>query len=304
MNDVNRVPPDAEPLRVLLVEDDEDDYVLLRALFEEIDGVRYALQWVRAYDEAVVAIRAERPDIVISDYRLGGHTGLDLLRDLGPQALGVPVILLTGQGDRSVDLEAMHMGAADYLVKGSLDALLLERSIRYAVRTHRLLARIRQMSVTDELTGLYNRRGFFTLAEHQLHVAPRSDRDLVIVFADLDRMKEINDRYGHHEGDRALQQVAAVLRSTFRASDVIARISGDEFVVMATESQREYIDVMLARLQQKLTAHNEAERNPYALALSVGAIVYDGSEPATVDELLAQADAAMYADKQARRAAR
>jgi diguanylate cyclase (GGDEF)-like protein len=300
---VTAMEPDLQRLRVLLVEDDEDDYVLIRELFSEIEGSEYQVDWATSYEQAGRMLRAEPPDIVVCDYRLGSHTGLDLLRDLGPQ-LTPPVILLTGQGDRSVDLEAMRMGAADYLVKAGLSAPLLERSVRYAVRTHRLVAQIRRMSVTDELTGLYNRRGFFTVAAHQLLVASRSDRDLVVVFADLDQMKQINDQFGHQEGDRALQQVAGVLRQTFRQSDLIARISGDEFAVLATQTQREYLPVMLDRLQQNLAAHNDRSGNAYSIELSVGAVVYDESVPTTIDELLAQADAAMYQNKLARRVTR
>ncbi|MDP9426957.1 MAG: response regulator, partial [Actinomycetota bacterium] len=122
--------PEKELLRVLLVEDDEDDYVIIRELLSEIEGLE--LEWVSSYEEALGAIGREEHDVCLLDYRLGDRSGLDLLRAASERGHKTPMILLTGQGDRELDLEAMQAGAADYLVKGQIDAPLLERSIRYA----------------------------------------------------------------------------------------------------------------------------------------------------------------------------
>jgi signal transduction histidine kinase len=127
----------ARPVRVLLVEDDEDDYVLTRDLLAEIPGNGYQLEWVATSDEALRALSRDDVDVYLVDYRLGRRTGLDLLHEA--QALGcrAPAIILTGQGEREVDVRAMQAGAADYLVKGQLEAALLERSIRYALASRR-----------------------------------------------------------------------------------------------------------------------------------------------------------------------
>ncbi len=117
-------------LRVLLVEDDEDDYVIIRDLLSEIEELD--LEWVSDYDEAAGALGRGEHDVCLLDYRLGGRSGLDLLRAASEGGSGVPMILLTGRGDRELDLEAMQAGAVGYLVKGQIDAPLLERSIRYA----------------------------------------------------------------------------------------------------------------------------------------------------------------------------
>ena len=125
-------------LRVLLVEDDEDDYVIIRDLLSEME--RFELEWVIDYDDALRAIEREEHDVCLLDYRLGERSGLELLREASGRGCKTPIILLTGQGDREVDLEAMQAGAADYLVKGQIDAPLLERSIRYVfTRTLRIL---------------------------------------------------------------------------------------------------------------------------------------------------------------------
>jgi two-component system CheB/CheR fusion protein len=123
------------PVRVLLVEDDEDDYRLTRDLLQEIGEGRFVLEWVPSYAAAVEVMPRQEHDVYLVDYRLGPHDGLELLNE--PFLVGKPVIMLTGLDDRDVDLKAMAAGAADYLVKGKIDAPLLERSIRYAIERKR-----------------------------------------------------------------------------------------------------------------------------------------------------------------------
>jgi signal transduction histidine kinase len=131
------MPPPVRTLSVLLVEDDPDDYVLTRELLAEMEGTSVQLVWAKEYEEGLSQARSEEFDVVLVDYRLGAQTGLDLLRELGGHEADTPVILLTGQGDHEIDLEAMRAGASDYLVKGGIDASLLERALRYAVQRKR-----------------------------------------------------------------------------------------------------------------------------------------------------------------------
>ncbi len=137
-------------LRVLLVEDDEDDYVLTRDLLEEVPGYRFDLEWASNYETGRAALRQDRHDVYLFDYRLGGHTGLELLAEAVARGCKAPVILLTGQGEREIDIEAMKAGAADYLSKGKIDAALLERSIRYAIERKRSQDSLRQMHAVLE----------------------------------------------------------------------------------------------------------------------------------------------------------
>jgi len=135
--------PDA-PVRVLLVDDDEDDYIITRNLISEIRDRRYQLEWVDNYDAALAALRRCEHDICLLDYRLGGRTGLELLRESKSFNGGLPMILLTGQGDHEIDIEAMKAGAADYLIKSQLDPDKLERTIRYAIEGQRARERLRR----------------------------------------------------------------------------------------------------------------------------------------------------------------
>jgi two-component system, cell cycle sensor histidine kinase and response regulator CckA len=133
-------------VRVLLVDDDEDDYILTRDWFSEIEGTKFELEWLTSYDVAVEAIARNQHDVYLLDYRLGERTGLELLQEAVANGCKAPIILLTGQGDREVDLEAMKAGAADYLDKSQLGALLLERSLRYAIERKQAEQKIREQA--------------------------------------------------------------------------------------------------------------------------------------------------------------
>lgn len=157
--------------------------------------------------------------------------------------------------------------------------------------------RLHSLSVTDELTGLFNRRGFFTLAEQQLKIASRARREMVLLYADLDKLKWINDTLGHPEGDRALSETAKIFKKTFRDSDIIARIGGDEFVVLAIETREVNAEVLITHVQENVEAYNVKGTSPYRLSLSIGTARFDPYSPCTIDELLTPADTMMYEQK-------
>jgi diguanylate cyclase (GGDEF)-like protein len=162
-------------------------------------------------------------------------------------------------------------------------------------------ARMRVLTVTDPLTGLYNRRGFFLLAEHQWQLALRKKSSFLLFYIDIDRFKEINDTYGHKEGDRALQTVAAALRDCFRKTDLIARIGGDEFV-LTTDLPPDSRTMLEQRLVSAVHESTSNTGRPYQISLSVGILQCDASLGAySLEDLLARADALMYEQKRERR---
>jgi diguanylate cyclase (GGDEF)-like protein/PAS domain S-box-containing protein len=160
---------------------------------------------------------------------------------------------------------------------------------------------LRTLSLSDELTGLYNRRGFFTFAEQQLKIANRMKKKILLLFADLDDLKWINDNFGHNEGDFALIELANILKKTFRESDFIARIGGDEFVVLAAETEENNAEALTVRLLQGIRTYNVKSSRGYNLSISIGISRYDPDYPCSVDELLAKADRLMYKQKKKNR---
>lgn len=157
--------------------------------------------------------------------------------------------------------------------------------------------KLRSLSMTDELTGLYNRRGFFTLVEPLLKLANRNGSRVFLLYCDLDNLKEVNDELGHHEGDRALLDIAGVLRETFRESDLIARIGGDEFIVVPVARKKEEVEAVTDRLNNRIRERDDKSGRPYRLSISIGMSCYDPEAPSTLDQLLKQAEKLMYEEK-------
>jgi diguanylate cyclase (GGDEF)-like protein/PAS domain S-box-containing protein len=153
---------------------------------------------------------------------------------------------------------------------------------------------MRSLSLLDELTGLYNRRGFLTIAEQQLKISERHMKSLLLVFADMDGLKIINDNLGHQEGDRALVDSAQILKKTYRSSDIIARFSGDEFIVLITEVKETNTAVYDKRLEQNIRIFNETENRPYKVSISTGIVLFDPQKPCSIYELISLADKIMY----------
>ena len=162
-------------------------------------------------------------------------------------------------------------------------------------------AALQSLSLVDELTGLYNRRGFLAVTEQHLAAIRRNKKVPVVLYADLDGLKEINDSLGHYEGDRALVKAAEIFKETFRSSDILARLGGDEFVVLAAISPEESTESLATRLQEKFSESNAGRNRSYDLSISVGLARFDSEEGHSIEELMARADRAMYEDKRCKR---
>lgn len=168
-------------------------------------------------------------------------------------------------------------------VWGAVKQALLDRELRY-------------LALTDDLTCLFNRRGFFAAATHQLKLAQRNNHSLLLMFCDVDNLKRINDSYGHHEGDLALIRTADALEHSFRGSDILSRLGGDEFVVLVPETSNQTQEIILRRLEKNLKKASAIEPR-YALSLSIGVARFDPQRAITLGELMVQADKAMYEKK-------
>jgi diguanylate cyclase (GGDEF)-like protein len=157
--------------------------------------------------------------------------------------------------------------------------------------------RLRSLSFKDELTGLLNRRGFFVLAEQQIAVAKRQSRGMLLNVGDVDNLKQINDALGHAEGDAAIIEIATILRESFRQSDIIARIGGDEFAILQTENVAGNPSDSIHRLQSIIALYNDRRKSKYRLSLSVGTSFCDPDGTCSINELVKQADDIMYEQK-------
>jgi len=176
---------------------------------------------------------------------------------------------------------------------------LLVKAAHSIMMQSELLSELHQLALTDELTGFYNRRGFLVLGMQQLKMSRRQDEPLLLFFVDVDHLKLANDSYGHDEGDALLLRCAAVLKNTFRESDIVARLGGDEFAVLAAEGADRSCEVILRRMEEHIREVN-TRGGLTTLSLSTGVSRFDPHAPVSLAELLTQADRNMYQNKRSR----
>ena len=284
--------------RILLIDDDEDEFFLTQDYLSEIYGADLSLDWVPSIEGAMASFRDEAHDVYLLDYRLGECNGIDVIKEATALGVTAPFILLTGQDSRELDLQAMSAGAADYLVKGEITAPLLDRAIRYALERNRSETRLSYLAQFDQLTGMANRRLFKDHLERTIKKADRRQNAVAVLLLDLDRFKIINDTYGHEMGDRLLQAVAERIKYCVRGGDLIARLGGDEFAAVIDDCADPKI---IAHIASRILY---ALRKPFFLgnlkvntSTSIGISVY----PYDVDDiegLIKSSDAAMYKAKE------
>jgi diguanylate cyclase (GGDEF)-like protein len=285
--------------------------------------------------EALNVARAELPDLVITDILMPSMDGFTLARRLRAEPLlaGIQVIFQTEHYFESeVRKLAMSSGVQHILGKPA-DPQEILRAVQEALRRPttptrlpqtgqlqrehlQLLAdklyekvaelekanhRLHNLSLSDALTGLNNRRGFMILATAMLKFARRAGHPLGLLYIDLDSLKYINDTFGHAAGDAAITRFSQVLAETFRESDVIGRMGGDEFVALTIDAAENDLANMQQRLQRNVDLYNMQTTPGHRLSFSLGVILVDIDSSFTMEELLAQADVAMYRHKQARK---
>ncbi|NVK88072.1 MAG: EAL domain-containing protein [Gammaproteobacteria bacterium] len=285
-------------IRLLLVEDDEDDYILAEDYLKEAYGSNVDIFWASNFDKALELIAQHSFDIFLIDYMLGEKTGIELTRTITSNTFVVnAVILLTGLDNREVDIEATQSGAMDYLVKQELNASLLERSIRYALKRKRIEEKLIALAQHDPLTGLANRTKFNLALSEKIQQARRDNHQFAVLLLDLDNFKDVNDTLGHSTGDALLKITAKRLNETLRGIDMIARLGGDEFSIIAQFNHVGQGSAQIAeRLIRELSIAVELDYHQIKTGVSIGIAIYphDGVTP---EALLKSADLAMYKSK-------
>lgn len=291
------------PLKVLLVEEDGSRRSEVEELLAEADDPRIDLAWCGYLADALERLSEGGIDVVLLDLSLPDSSGVVTFERLYAFTPDVPVIVLTDVDDEEVAMTTVQGGAQDYLVRDEVRGGILLRSIRYAIERHRLLSALRSLSLIDDLTGLYNDRGFGELGEQQLKLARRMVRRVVLLYLDVDRFKTINDTLGHHVGDRALRKISNLMKASFRRSDIMARVDGDDFAVLALEASEDDGELMTVRLREQVRSFNEVGREPYRISVSVGVARFDPDRPVSLEELTEEARRVMREEKAAKRPA-
>jgi two-component system, cell cycle response regulator len=290
--------------KVLLVEDVLVIAKITEQMLKKSPTHRYVATHTTRLADSIAALKAEEFDVILLDLNLPDSRELATLTSIVEVAPDVPIIVLTATGSDEIGLRAVQLSAQDFLLKGDFNYLTLDRSIVYAIERHRLQRTIRQLAVLDELTGLYNRRGYNTLHPDIIQRVERTELRGYLCYFDLDRFKQINDELGHAKGDEALKEFAATLRNIFRKDTLLVRLGGDEFLAMGVELQPGQTHEALRALEVVLSVRNAQGQAGFRLEASAGVTYFDRNTPHALDELAAAADAELYRNKESRRNAR
>jgi diguanylate cyclase (GGDEF)-like protein len=290
-------PFDAAPIRLLLIEDSEEDYRRACALLDAARHVSFVIEWAQSAKDALMRLGAGVFDVCLVDQGLPDGAGLELVRAAHDRGFRTPVVMLTGCSTLELDLEAEALGVSAFLDKSRIDATLLERTIRYALARHRQAERLNRLAQYDELTGLANRSLFQDRLARALAWARRHERLVAVMVLDLNGFKAVNDRLGHSAGDRLLNIVARRLSERLRETDTVARLGGDEFALLIENlAEPEHAALVAGKLLEAVAPPIRLDEQQVSVTASIGVALYpkDGRDPA---ELMREADRAMYRAK-------
>lgn len=285
--------------RILILSANDSDMVFLRQMIQISSYGELKIETVDRISSCAERLRCDEFDVVLMDLNLVDASGLDSYASLSALAPRVPIVVVVGIEDEMRAQNAVRRGAQDYLILQQVTPHSLVHALRCAVERHRQLMELKDLSMTDPLTGLLNRRGFRALADSHLRMTRRQRKRSLLLSADLDGLKEINDVYGHDEGDRAISKTAELLKSCFRDSDIVARFGGDEFVALAFDIDDFGELTLRHKIASCLALANESAELDYDLSLSIGTAVATG-ENKSLEELMRAADQALYKQKSKR----
>jgi diguanylate cyclase (GGDEF)-like protein len=285
-----------QTLRILVVEDDPAYASFIATMLRSSEFVHFDVEHVQTLARAIARLGDAPFDVVLLDLGLGDAQGLEGLNTVLAAVPDVPVIILSGEDDLGLSMGAVKSGAQDYLLKSQVTPGALTRSIGYAIERKNGELETKRLAYHDSLTRLPNRLLLMEHLELALHKANRGKTVLGIFFIDVDHFKQINDTLGHEMGDTVLQETARRLTNCLRASDTVARLSGDEFVALVETSRRSELSTVADAVQEQFRRAFTADNGDVFITASIGVSSYptDGLDART---LLRNADRAMYRAK-------
>ncbi len=304
VEELNRFITEQNRISKALVESEEHfrnafDYAAIGMALVSPEG-----KWLRVNRSLCEIVGFGEAELLVSDFQTITHPD-DLGHDLAELYRMAAGEILTSQ----LEKRYVHRLGHDVWVSSSASLVRDANSrplhfifqIQDITERKRAEAAIQTLSLADELTGLYNRRGFMAFCKQHLNTIRRTNKGIVIVYADLDGLKGINDSFGHKEGDRALVKTAELLKETFRTSDVLGRLGGDEFTILAAVDPEGGKEKLMTRLMEKFDNYNALKVCPYDLSISIGVAQLDPYGNQSMEDLMSAADDAMYENKRTKK---
>lgn len=278
-------------LKILAITADADKKALLSSELEDNKASdrfisKVIVNFSRSFSEGISKILSDDFDIVMIDSELPDAEGFEALDAVQDTIPGLPILLLCGDGDSEFAIAAMNRGAVDFLCNDELSTGILMRTFRFAVQITNLKEEIERRAIIDELTGLYNRRGFFTLADQVMKLSGRNMKKFALIYADLEDVRNTNVDFGIEAGDAMIKKAGNFLAGMFRSSDIVSRISGDEFAVIAHDQDEESLRKLVSRVRKNIEDYNKGLGNDQAIKLNFGIkCCYPESEESLQDML-------------------
>jgi diguanylate cyclase (GGDEF)-like protein len=288
--------------RLVLVEDNESDALLVNAWLDDVAEARVEVVRVDRAAAGRDYLLEHGADCVLLDLTLPDASGLDAVRTLRAVSHEIPIVVLSGVDDHQLALEALQEGAQDYLLKHAVTGDLLWRSLRFAIERKRNQLLVERQALIDPLTGLANRTLFRDRLAHALAGIGRTHGRVGVLFLDVDRFKLVNDALGHEAGDELLIGIAERIGKAVRVTDSVARVGGDEFLVLASDLGGVGEAVELAeRLADSIRPSFQVRGSELHVTASIGIALTSDATVSAVD-LVRDADVAMYRAKERGRA--
>ncbi|HEX9901982.1 MAG TPA: diguanylate cyclase [Acidobacteriota bacterium] len=254
-------------------------------------------RWEEYLAKGLARLDVDPIDALLVDLHLEDSRGLATFFKVREKAPQLPIIILVDLEDSSLGLEAVKRGAQDSLLYSQITPKILAQAITAGIQYKKNEEHIREIAFQDPLTRLFNRRGFAIVAGHQLMLAQRTKNPMVLVFADILHLENINQGYGYEEGDVALMGIAAIMKTAYRRSDVMARLDADEFLLLAINCGAENAQKLVDRWKAKLDDLRARKNMAYDLSLALGTAAFDPEAPCTLETFICRAQLQMEESK-------
>ena len=284
------------PWKLLLVEDCSSDATLIHRFLDNAE-VEVQTSHVTRLDDALRSLHDRDFDAVLTDLALPDARGLDSVVRIRAAAPQAALVVLSGADDEDLALQTIGLGAQDFIGKDTLNAATLSRALRYARERKKAEQRLAHRAYFDALTGLANRTTLKDRLRIAFHRSRRTQGAFAVLYVDLDGFKQINDRSGHAAGDALLEEAARRLESTVREYETVARMGGDEFVILIEEISADTPIDVAARVLEEIGRPFQIDGEDVLMTASIGIAVFPHAAD-NVDDLVKRADAAMYVAKQ------
>lgn len=293
-----------QKINILVVEETDSDFEAINEILVENHNINVGR--AKTIEEAFDVIKKQKLDLLLLDYFLPDGNAFEMMERMKEEQLEVPIVIITSQGNEVIASKIIQAGAYDYLPRDSLSSNSLSRTIMNTLEKAQLKKQVKEaynrmvdMSIRDELTGLFNRRYFIGVIEAEVARSQRYKTDLVLCLLDIDHFKYVNDTHGHPAGDKVLAKIGQLLKDSIRDNDIACRYGGEEFAILLPHTNMEEASIMSERFRELIASYDFTHNSVHmSVTVSIGMSQYISGKESSYSLLIEQADKALYQAKE------